>query len=119
MKMTRIYSIGGSGWVEIVKEDKGSSKDVYVTAFEHGASLSLVEVQDVILALAKIAGFKTEPTGNNMGVIIQFPPSPAVFERREELAQKFYDKEYDNVPAGGQYAIEYIIEGEIKRGELR
>lgn len=119
--MTRIETTGGSGWVEVVKEDPDSAKEVYVTAYECGASLSLVEVQDLILALAKTAGFKVDKTGNGLGAIIQFPESPAVPKRRDELSVKFcgYEYNHEHADADLQHAIEFIIEGEIARGELR
>jgi hypothetical protein len=108
-----------SGWVDVRAEDKGSSAEVYVTAQDCGASLTRAQVRELIEDLVEVAGFKSEPTGTGMGIIIQFPESPAVHERRDELAGKFWGKLYGQVGTENQHAIEYIIDGEKQRGELK
>ncbi|UDL16674.1 hypothetical protein SEA_ATUIN_281 [Arthrobacter phage Atuin] len=107
-----------SGFIEIY-EDSGPTADVYLRTAKNGMSCKLSDVRDIIEELVKVAGFKSEPTGNGMGLIIQFPESPAVQERREELAWKFFDTCHDRLENGQEHAIEYIIDGEKQRGELK
>jgi hypothetical protein len=117
--MGKITTTGGSGWVEVIPENASSPADVYVHTDKSGASLELSQVRELIEDLARVAGFISEPTGNGMGIIIQFPESPAVQERRDELAEKFYHTDFGSLEFGSQHAIEFIIDGEKARGELK
>jgi hypothetical protein len=119
LKMARIKTDDSSGWVEVRREAEDSSADVYVTAYDCGASLKLAEVRELIEELVKVAGFKSEPTGNGMGLIIQFPESEAVTARRDELAYKFFAINYARLDYGRKHSIEFIIDGEKARGELK
>lgn len=116
--MAKITSNVG-GELRIQKENKGSSALVYAQTDLSGVSLKAEGVREAIEKLAEMAGFKTEPTGNGMGIIIQFPESPAVQERREELAYKFTGDVYDVAESDMKHAIEHIINGEKARGELK
>lgn len=98
----------------IVSQTKAGTVQIQGTA-----NLSKGKVRDLIDALVKEAGFTAEATGNGMGIIIQFPESSAVQERREELAWKFFDTCHERLENGQEHAIEFIIDGEKERGELR
>lgn len=107
------------GWLKVTPEHKDSAAHLYLQTPEHGASLSVLDARNAITLIAEQAGFTTEPTGSGMGIIIQFPESPAVQRRREELAAKFTGDVYDVVSDEIKYAVEFIIDGEKQRGELK
>lgn len=119
--MSKIGS--GMGNVTVEKEHTGATADVFVCTGEEdyvGASLSKLDVWDLIVALAETAGFQSEATAAGTGLIIQRPESPAVQERREELAVKFFCKPFSSLDSQNSVdIIDFIVEGEIKRGELR
>lgn len=117
--MGKIKTDETSGWVEVTPENADSSADVYVVTHSSGASLKLAQVRELIEDLAKVAGFPYGPTGSGMGIIIQFPESAAVAERRQYLSGKFFSRLYEELDAERQYAIEFIIDGEKQRGELK
>lgn len=110
--------LGESSSVTVTSEPHHTSAVMYIRTPDHGASLNGWQMFDLIEAMLKVSGTTYEFTGA-MGLIIHRPESPAVEERREELAQKFFDSPFSVLESRHHHVIEFIIEGEIKRGELR
>jgi hypothetical protein len=114
-----IVNTKNGGGVSITKGRFDHTEVAFMQTDASGVSLEAVDARRIIEVLANSAGFKTEPTGNGMGIIIQFPESPAVHDRRDELADKFFDLTYGHLDAQRQHAVEFIIDGEKQRGELK
>ena len=72
-----------------------------------------------IRELAKESGLLLDKTGAQ-GLIIRRPENPAEAERVEELAAVCTNGEweYKDLPDSTKVAIQYIVQGEIERGEL-
>jgi hypothetical protein len=111
--------IGNSGdWVRVRKDVEATN----LAIGEDGEVISSISMRqwetfEVIRKLADVSGLYSDRTGA-MGLIIRRPENPAEAERREELAYKFMDTSYEECIPAMQHAILFIVEGEIKRGEL-
>ena len=69
--------------------------------------------------LAKESGLFLDKTGAQ-GLIIRRPENPAEDERKKALASVFsnWKSDYEDLPESTRDAIDFIINGEIERGEL-
>lgn len=129
--MTLIKSVDRDQEIEIKENyDDGSRNEAYIgipyfasysdRTLTACVALDQIGTYEAILALAEAAGLTFEPTAARTGIILQ-KPEDKVQKRREELVKKFAGSDkarYDHLSDTATNAIEFIIDGEVKRGEL-
>jgi hypothetical protein len=101
-----------------VQPDPHPDSAVIITTDPHGTGLTPWQMFDFIETMLKVGKIPYDTTGA-MGLIISRPVSPNVVNRCEELSMRFFDVELDALGITGKHVIEFIIEGELARGELR
>lgn len=79
-------------------------------------SLSPEDAFKALRAIADAAGLEVRTTAS--GIHIKEPTPSAVQNRRDELAQRFLYGNYAEASHHEQQLIDFIIEGELERGEL-
>lgn len=86
------------------------------TEVSESVSLNPDEAYKAILAIASAAGLNVATTPS--GTHIQTPISPAITGRKNELALQFFYTEWTALGSTGKNVIDFIVQGEIDRGEL-
>lgn len=118
MEKRFIQPRNSGGWLSVTGEGSESDADVYVQTSGGGASLSKADAFRFIKLVARGAGLRTGTTGARGELIVTKPESEAVLKRRDELAKEFDESSYDNCYSGLKNAINYIVDAELKEGEL-
>jgi hypothetical protein len=101
-----------------VETDPHPDSAVIITTDPRGTGLTPWQMFDFIETMLKVGKIPYDFTGAK-GLIISRPVSPNVINRCEELSMRFFDVEWDALGMSGKHVIEFIIKGELDRGELR
>ena len=101
-----------------VESDPHPDSAVIITTDPRGTGLTPWQMFDFIETMLKVGKIPYDFTGAN-GLIIRRPMSPAVEARREEYSMRFFDVEWEALGMSGKHVIEFIVQGELDRSELR
>lgn len=76
------------------------------------------EVYQLVLELVTKAELFGGYSEGNMGFFVARPESEAVLARKDELSKQFFTVEYEAAGVSAKNAVDFIVKGEIDRGEL-
>lgn len=121
-EVKKIKVSNGGRWIRVTGVDGDGGTIVtmgrdHVTVWEE--ELTDWKMFLFIRELAKQSGLLLDKTGAQ-GLIIKRPENPAEAERRTALASIFsgWKTDYEDLPESTRDAIDFIVQGEIERGEL-